>query len=1165
MNARAIPEKTRLAQAAASDPAASAWVAANAGSGKTHVLAQRAIRLLLAGVPPARILCLTFTKAAAAHMANQVLNTLREWVRLDDGALDERLAALEVLPKSDARRAAARRLFATAIETPGGLKVQTIHAFCDRVLHQFPFEAHVPAGFEVLEEAGGNELLNRVRGSVLLDAANEPASELGRAFATAVAAASDKSLSEVFDEAVRVRRSLRGLLEPGGLDRAKGEIVSALGLEARDTLGGIEKEIASGKYLPRGEWAGVAAALQAMNGNARARGESLVEAAAADRETAIDLYLSVFFTGESKLRAESQFGSAALRAEHPALFQRLFGERERLPQLLEKRRAAIALERTHALNVIARAMIERYEDMKRARGVLDYDDLIGKTVDLLTNQAAAWVHYKLDGGIDHILIDEAQDTSPEQWKIVDKLAEEFFVGHGARPDRARTIFAVGDEKQSIFAFQGADAAGFHRMRLQFKKRLSDVGQAFHDGRLDLSFRSAPGIVQAVDAIFAQPNAFRGLSKDPNEKNTVHQAIRGDVPALVEIWDTVAPPSDAEDELAWDAPLNALSETSAPALLAQRIARSVKCWLAGGISINDSQWETSRVPDAGDVIVLVRQRGPLFEAILRALKNEGVAVAGADRLKLAEHLAVMDIASLGDALLLESDDLALACALKSPLLGFDEDDLFRLAHGRAGTLSEALKQAASSDARMARAQQMILRWREEARTLRPFDFLSRLLGRDKGREQILERLGAEAADALDELLAHALAYESIETPSLQGFLAFLRRSGSQVKRDLEVKSAAVRVMTVHGAKGLEAPIVVLADTTFVPEGRNDPWLMPMAKETDTLPRGFVWALAGKDDSRALALARQAVRDAEEEEHRRLLYVALTRARDALIVCGCETRRHEKSGLPENCWYRLVRDALAPALEQAEDAGYGFDGVWRWRPEGKRPLEMRIAEVSPEIVLPTWLWKPVTLSSGIAPRRLVPSAILPGERSGDGVRTESGLDAKRRGTIIHRLLQELAKFPAESRNGEAARFLARAAGDLPEEIRAKLIAESLAVFDHPDFAILFGPQSRGEVDLLGRLHGASGGKNDFEVAGRIDRLVVMANSILIADYKTDVRPPARPEDAPETYLAQLALYRALLGEWLPNHVMRSYLVWTAGPAIQEVPESLLDDVWRRVTSL
>ena len=1159
MNARPVPEKTRLAQAAASDPNASAWVAANAGSGKTHVLAQRAIRLLLAGEPPARILCLTFTKAAAAHMANQVLNILREWVGLDDAALDRRLAALDAQPESDARRAAARRLFATAIETPGGLKVQTIHAFCDRVLHQFPFEARVPAGFQVLDETGENELLSRVRNAVLLKATNDRASELGRAFATAVAAASDKSLSEVFDEAVRARRNLRALLQSGGLEEARRGIASALGLAAEDSLDGIENKIASGKYLPRSEWGSVAATLQTFAGNARARGTSLAEAVAAEREAAIDLYLSVFFTNEGGLRVESQFGNAALRAEHPDLFQRLFDERDRLPGLLEKRRAAFALERTQALNIIARAMIERYEEMKRARGALDYDDLIGRTVDLLTNEAAAWVHYKLDGGIDHILIDEAQDTSPEQWKIVEKLAEEFFAGDGARPDRTRTIFAVGDEKQSIFAFQGADPAGFHRMRLEFKKRLSDFGGVFHDGRLDLSFRSATGIVKAVDAVFARPEAFLGLSKDASEKNTVHQAIRGDVPALVEVWDTVAPPRDSEDELAWDAPLNAQSETGAPALLAQRIAKAVKCWLAGGIVIGDPQSDAPRAPDAGDIIVLVRQRGPLFEAILRTLKNEGIAVAGADRLKLAEHLAVMDIVSLGDALLLESNDLALACALKSPLLGFDDDDLFRLAHGRTGTLSQALVQAAGSDARLARAQEKIARWREEARALRPFDFLSRVLGRDGGREQILGRLGAEAADALDELLAHALAYEAIETPSLQGFLAFLRRSGSQVKRDLEVKSAAIRVMTVHGAKGLEAPVVVLADTTFVPEGRNDPWLLPMVKETGT-PRGFVWALAEKDDSHALGLARQAVREAEEEEHRRLLYVALTRARDALIVCGSETKRHEKSGLPEKCWYRLVRDALAPELEECPDTGYGFDGVWRWRPEGKRRISPRSVEAKSEHALPAWLRVPAAPDLGIAPRRPAPPILVPSKEGGGA--TGADLAAQRRGTIIHRLLQELPKFPAKSRSEEAARFLARAAGDLAGETRGKFAAEALAVLDHPEFAILFGPQSRGEVELLGRLAGSSG---EDDRVRRIDRLVVMPDSILIADYKTDTWPPARPEDAPEAYLTQLARYRALLGQSLPGRAMRAFLVWTAGPAIQEVPESLLDDIWRRVTSL
>jgi len=1154
MKPRPIPEKTRLAQAAASDPDISAWVAANAGAGKTHVLAQRTIRLLLAGVPPARILCLTFTKAAAAHMANQVLNTLRAWVRLDDETLDARLAAIDRGPKSAARRAAARRLFATAIETPGGLKVQTIHAFCDRVLHQFPFEARVPAGFEVLEEIGENELMNRVRDSVLLDAAIAPASELGRAFAAVVAAASDKSLAEVFDEAVRARRGLRGLLEDDGLARIERETAAALGLEAEGSLVDIEKKIVSGPHLPQSEWSKVAARLQTMSGNAQARGERLAAAAAHD-EAAIDVYLSVFLTAEGKPRAENQFGGAALRTEHADLFQALSAERARLVGLVEKRRAAAALARTRALYVIARAMIERYEEIKRVRGVLDYDDLIAKTVDLLTDQAAAWVQYKLDGGIDHILIDEAQDTSPEQWKIVERLAGEFFAGSGARADRLRTIFAVGDEKQSIFAFQGADPAGFHRMRFHFKKRAGDAGLLFHDGRLDLSFRSASGIVQAVDAIFARPEAFRGLSKDPHEKHTVHEAIRADAPARVEIWDTVAPPDEADDELAWDAPLDAQNETSAPALLAQRIAKAAKAWLAGGIAVGDPQTGTPRTPHAGDIVILVRQRGALFEAILRALKNEDVPVAGADRLQLAGHLAVMDIAALCDALLLESDDLALAAALKSPLFGFDDDDLFRLAHGRTGTLADALAKAARTDARLAEARGKLVRWRGEARALRPFDFLSRLLGRDRGRERILARLGMEAADALDELLAHALAYEAMETPSLQGFLAFLRRAGSQIKRDLEVESSAVRVMTVHGAKGLEAPIVVLADTTFVPEGRHDPWLLPLAKDVET-PAKLVWALAEKDDSSALAAARSAIRSADEEEHRRLLYVALTRARDALIVCGAETKRQAKARLPEGSWYRLVRDALASELEAAQNTGYGFDGVWHWRPQRGRRAGARAA-AKPERALPAWLRKPAPLV--LAHARRSPTA-LAGEGREGGAGIQGDL-AMRRGVLIHRLLQELPKFPADSRSREAARFLARAAGELAEEFREKLASEALAVIEHPELAILFGPESRGEVELVGRPRRSAG--SDFDLR-RIDRLVVTQEAILIADYKTDARPPARPEDAPETYLVQLARYRALLGEWAPGRAMRSFLVWTATPAIHEVPERLLDEVWRRVTS-
>ncbi len=932
----ALPEKTRQAQENASDPAVSAWVSANAGSGKTTVLVRRTIRLMMAGTPPARILCLTYTKAAAAHMANEVLRVLSQWVRLDDAALDAKLAEVDPAPISDARRARARRLFAAALETPGGLKVQTIHAFCDRVLHQFPFEARVPAGFEVLEELGERDLLARARLSVLLQAASERDGELGRALARAVAVASDQGLAAALDEAVRERRKLQRFFEHhgAGVDAA---MAAALGLEAKDTLANVEKRIVEGPHLPRAEWPRIAARMHALDGNARKRGMALAAAAAdSDPAAAIDEYFSVFFTGDGDPRADGGFGNQGARAQEPDLFARLFEERDRLVPLFEKRTAASARERSMALLTLAGATIHRYEAMKAERGRLDFGDLVGKTADLLSDTAAAWVHYKLDGGIDHILIDEAQDTSPEQWTVIEKLAEEFFAGLGARADRPRTIFAVGDEKQSIFGFQGADPARFDAMRREFTKRSLSADLPFADEKLTLSFRSMRGVLVAIDKVFERPEAHRGLSSsDPGK--TIHEAIRTEAPALVELWPTVKPDAkDDEDGLAWDAPLDAEAETNPAVKLARQIAAAVAHWTSGGLAVTDRQTRKTRAARAGDVIVLVRRRGVLFEAILRALKDRGVAVAGADRLDLVEHIAVMDLLALADALLLEHDDLSLACALKSPLFGLTDDDLMALAPGRTGTLAAALDEKSKTDARFKPAAEKLARWREEARKLRPFDFLSRVLGRDRGRELILGRLGDEAADAIDELLARALAYEQTEAPTLAGFAAFLRRAGAEVKRDLEIESQAVRVMTVHGVKGLEAPIVVLADTTGIPaDGRHDPRLLtlPVPDAPPVAPEAPVWALGSKFDSKNLGDARRTARGKREEEYRRLLYVAITRAADALVVCGYDSKRRDEAELPDGSWYRLVHDALKQDMEE-QDAP-GFEGkVWRLKPTPTR---------------------------------------------------------------------------------------------------------------------------------------------------------------------------------------------------------------------------------------
>lgn len=1126
--------RTEAQQAAVSDPGVSAWVSANAGAGKTTVLVRRVIRLLLAGVKPARILCLTFTKAAAANMANKVLSKLSGWVQLDDAVLDAEIRKVSPIPPSPALRARARRLFAEALETPGGLKVQTIHAFCDRVLHQFPFEAGVQAGFAVLDEVQEADLLDRAQRSVLAAAAQTPDSALGRAFAQAVAVATDTGLRLALAEAVRERHKVLGLAGHEG-DSA---IAAALGLREEETLAAVERTILASPHLPPDSWRAAAEALATGGKTEQELAARLRAALAARSEARAATYVDVFLKKDGELRIRSRFFTKAFADAFPDLAERLDREFDRMIGLIEKLRAAQARERTAALLTLAAAVLDRYEGEKRARGALDYADLIEKTVAMFDDFKSTWVLYKLDGGIDHVLIDEAQDTSPEQWEVIARLTEEFFAGEGARSDRPRTIFAVGDEKQSIFSFQGADPQQFETMRAAFKRRVEGSGGVFRPAKLDLSFRSAPGVLQAIDTVFARPDAFRGLSSGGEDK-TIHQAIRTKAPALVEVWPTEKPDEDAGEDDAWDAPLDARSESSATVRLAQKIAAAAKHWLGGGLAVADRDSGALRAPRAGEVIVLVRQRGPLFDAILQALKRAEVPVAGADRLHLAEHIAVMDLMALGDALTLEADDHALACALKSPLFGLHDDDLYALAHGRKGTLAAALR----GSEQYRPAADKLSRWRREATTLRPFDFYSRVLGRDGGRGAMLNRLGIEAADALDEFLARALAYEQTEAPSLTGFLSFLRRAGTEVKRDLEVDSDAVRVMTVHGSKGLEAPIIVLADTTSMPDGRHDAKLLPFP-DSDAV----CWALRKDLDSDGLRAAREAARQAREAEYHRLLYVAMTRAADVLVVCGCESKRPGNSELPEGCWYRLVRDALAD--EFVETPAVAFEGnVFRWRPQHAGEASAAAEQRREPVSIPSWA-SGIAAAAAPACKRIVPSRLEPEDERAPGFTKAAmgALDAARRGDLLHRLLQVLATVSAGERRSAAARLLEAAAPDLGVSARQRLADEAIRVIEEPALAELFGSCSRGEVEILARLP-------DGEIAGRIDRLAVTADTVLIADFKTG-EAPERPEDTPQKYLLQLKAYRDVVARIYPGRAMRTLLVWTAGPAIHEIGAAQLD---------
>src|SRR4051812_14168256 len=1124
---RIIPDAVIERQLDASDPTRSAWVAANAGSGKTHVLAQRVIRLLLSGVDPGRILCITFTKAAAANMANRVFDTLRAWTVLDDRALDDAMRKTGARHIDAKQRRRARQLFALALETPGGLKVHTIHAFCTQLLHLFPFEANVAARFEVLDETTETRMLEQLSLDVMLKAADTPDSPLGRALAQAVLAAADVTFRDMVREAIRQRDKLtRWVDAAGGVPQAMAQLSQALGVQVGETVQQVNDAIFRDSLITNSEWTAVGAALTGGSKTDKAQGARFHALATGSGNDLLNNYLDIFWTGKHE-KARERITTAAVQKHHPELCQRLRQERDRVWALVRHRRAIETRDRSAALFTIAHAVIARFRAEKDRRGLLDYEDLIEKTLDLLNNVSAAWVHYKLDRGIHHVLIDEAQDTSPKQWAIVKALVSEFFSGQGAH-DRPRTIFAVGDEKQSIFSFQGAAPREFDGMRKHFMVEHDKAQLGFVSTEFKHSFRSGEIVLDAVDKVFFPPHAHAGLTADPVPP--IHEALPETAPGLVEIWDLAA--SDEREAIEpWDAPFDIQNVSSATVKLAARIARSVAAWRRKG-----------RL--AKDVLILVRRRGVLFESIIRALKNEGIPVAGADRLVLTEHIAVMDLMALADALLLPEDDLALATVLKSPLFGLDDDGLFRLAWDRKGSLRSALRAqrpdlAARFDA-MANA----------ARELTPFAFYAGLIGAGHGRKQILGRLGHEANDALDEFLNLALDYERAETPSLQGFVAWMRATQSEVKRDMEMARDEVRVMTVHGAKGLEAPIVILADTTTPPQGWHPPRLLslPIDAAAPHTPAQMIWATAKANDIGAMSAARETALGEAREEYRRLLYVAMTRAIEHLIVCGVEGRNKP----PEGCWYELVAGALKQHCV-AEPGDDGAGDVWRYRKTGDAAAEAAIAGTpGPAIAIPGWL-NTMADTAPIRDAPIKPSGFVDDPAAGG---SPGARDARRRailrGNIVHRLMQSLPEIPNDTRADAARRYIERQNADFSGPERADIVDGVVALLNDPQFATLFAAGSRAEVPIVGRIGGRT-------VAGVVDRLVVSAAEVLIADYKTN---RVAPRDLAQTqeyywgYIRQLSLYRAVLMRLYPDRPVRAALVWTAVSTLAEIPAEALD---------
>jgi ATP-dependent helicase/nuclease subunit A len=1138
-------------QTLAADPARSVFVSANAGSGKTKTLVERVARLLLQGARPEAILCVTYTKAAAAEMQRRLYQRLGAWAVMPDADLAAALATLgetaDDLPGQDLAKA--RRLFARALETPGGLKIQTLHAFCEKLLRRFPLEAGVSPGFRVLEDAAATAVSQRARTALdrfVLDHPAHPAAEAYAHFAVELDLGAFEGLLKTFETE---RAAIEAYLEAhGGLGGAAADVWRVCGVaDGPLDPDAVEAEAVAACDWSRWGWA--AEGLQA--GGKQDRGVAALLSAAMEAQT-----FALCWRAFSKADGEPNDSKLFTKATPPDLVAWLLEEQERLHDACRRARAArIARDTVHALT-LAHAYAVAYAQEKARQGALDFPDLIARTRSLLTERAdAAWVLYKLDGGIDHVLLDEAQDTSPEQWAILEALTGEFFVGAGGRTSAlTRTLFAVGDEKQSIYSFQGADP---DQLLIQTRAYIERTGGELEIVLLKESWRSTPEVLTFVDEVFADPETRRAVPPPVGDEVVEHIPTRPAGYGSVDLW-TVLKDEKHEPPEAWDAPVDATPPESARKRLARRIAEAVAAILAGEAVIGADG--APRPATAADVLILVRRRDALFEEIIRALKKRGLPVAGADKLKLSDHVVFQDILSLFRFCLFPSDDLTLAELLRSPFCDVDEAGLFDLAYERQGSLWATLNRRAEERGEWAAARDF-LAWAEgESGRRTPFDLLGRVLSRldPSGlsmRRRILTRLGREAEDALDELSAQILAAEGRGVHDLERLTAALERADIAVKRELEGEAKSttggeVRVMTVHGAKGLEAGIVILPDAAATPKPRSNPLLKTEAG-------GFLFAPRQGEDCDASADARRLREEKAAAEQLRLLYVALTRARDRVIVAG-RIASNRKAPPPES-WYARIEAAFTrPRIAAGtRRLGEGDEALRRFGadPPPAPPLQRALFDRAPE---PPWLR--VFAEPEAVQRYASPSTFAAG-RPGPApspLAETAGLGRFRRGDLIHRLLQLLPDLPAEARAEGARRLLAKER-DLTDDQRSEMAAAALGVLDDPRFAEVFGPGSRAEAAVAGAAPELPQG---LAVSGRVDRMVVTPDRVLVVDFKTNRPSPDRIEDADEAYLIQMAVYVAVLRAVFPGRAVEAALVWTDGPKLMPIPETLIVETLARL---
>ncbi len=1073
------------AQRQAAHPLNSVWVSASAGSGKTKVLTDRVLNLLLSDTRPEKILCLTFTKAAAAEMSNRITDKLKKWTIAPFDDLCKELTELLGVPPSNETILKARKLFVEVLEAPGGMKIMTIHSFCQSVLGRFPIEAKIPPQFDVIDEAKSSLLMKQVVDETFLNPAFECEIDALNGYFQ------ERDIQIIFNNILKNEARFADLFQQiGSYETIKKQLKKKYNLSKYQS----ENDILIDFLNP----------LKFLNYTQEdvREAQQIFEERKANHLT----------KNLSKVKTKKLIGTVE--------------EAEETFLILEQLNMFRIIELTGSILHLIEQIVHRYRLLKQEESLMDYGDLIYHTKKLLTQSGMSqWVMFKMDEGIDHILVDEAQDTNPEQWEIIRLISEEFFAGFGRETSVVRTIFAVGDKKQSIYSFQGADPSEFERMHFYFKKKVLDSKHQFQTVPLNASFRSTQTVLDLVNDVLHFPVAAKGVLNVG--ENADHTAVRKKEAGLIEIWPLVEVEKE-ENDLIWPLPKRQKNENPI-SVLSVKIAKKIKDFLDNKEILKSE----NRPIEPKDILILVSKRSGIVTELVRALKEKNVPVAGIDRLDLGSHIAVQDLLSAARFALLPEDDLNLATLLKSPLCGISETELMNCCIHR-----EKLSLWSIVQKRLPDIAEKLQKIQNLADKMPVYEFFSYILSPMHGRKAFIRRLGLEANEAIDEFLSLTLQYEQSETPSLQNFIIWFQNRNNIIKRDMDQSQLnAVKIMTIHGSKGLQGNIVFMPDAQRIPSlSENFFWT------EENLP---LWIARSEFKNSFLNPLYEQYRNLTEEEYHRLLYVALTRARDRLYICGwakpkkkSDEKKSETQTKPNNetallNWYDLIQQAL-PEKVKTDASGYiHIESEQEKIPDKKQ----KDGPIYLQLPFPTCLNHSAPMETPLS-KPLMPSRLVENEPQTESLGTGNQDSALKRGIFIHKLLQYLPEIEPSKRKEIAFRLK-------PDEID---ISEKLFdVFEDPTFNVLFGQNSVAEAPITGIVSGKV-------FSGQIDRLIVLDNEVWIVDYKSNRYVPKSPNEVHKTYKAQLYAYNNLIKDIFPDKIIRTFLLWCENLTLMEMTETL-----------